>query len=158
MSGCVKIKTIVLAICLLGVLSTFGRQPYLVCNDYMSPYKAYLHNYPTADSLTVDSILQSGRLVSSYPAFEVVSFTISTVGLCMGGNGVVLVHCDSNNFSDKARYVVKLLRPGNFLFFECIRVKNKAGSYFLLHPFVIKIVASHPSNAIHPSTALRISN
>ena len=136
---CRIIKTILLVLCSLPVLSVSGQQVDSTCTGYSAPYKASLIGLPGANALTKEAILNAGGLQSSHPAFEIVNFTIGSSAGCI----YMTATCNSNLFDEKTIHIIKASRPGDFLLFDCIRVKNKAGRYFILKQFAIKIVAAN---------------
>ncbi|MBO9566842.1 MAG: hypothetical protein J7621_28980 [Niastella sp.] len=109
------------------------------------PYKAIIAG--KTDSITVDAILQAGKVQSSNPAFKVLSFI---VGAVPPGTGCYSeAHCATDTLSPEVIAYIKRMPPRTRLYFDCVRVKNSIGKEYVLKSTMYKICAKLPSLLVH---------
>ena len=105
----------------------------------MAPYFGYFAGLKDRDSLTIQQISGLGPLLCSGSDLEVIGFTLSGWGTCLGGNGIQWRQVIGNRLTKQDLEFIRLYQPGSFLSFENIRVTNKLGRVYFIRLFHIKI-------------------
>jgi hypothetical protein len=85
---------------------------------------AYFPGIQNQDSITVSQLLKTGRLISKNKKFKVSSFTF-----CFDGDEreIYCQNVKSGIFSQEDIAVLRGMKKGDTIIFECILAKNKAG-------------------------------
>jgi len=104
-----------------------------------APYHGYFKGFKNADSLTLQQISELGPLLCSNSQLEVIEFTLTVWGTCLGGIGIQKEVVIANNLTEKSLKLIRLLQPGSFIGFEDIKVRNKTGGIYGIRLFHYKI-------------------
>lgn len=116
------------------------------CPGKEVPYKAQISGQ--TDSITVEALLQAGKIECTNKAFEIVSFTLGVGGNCLVDGFYSEASCPSASFSDQALSLIRRLRSGSRFFLDCVRVKNKVGEVYVLRSSTMRIRSKSPDQLI----------
>ena len=108
---------------------------------YEAPYYGYFNGFKDGDSLTVQQISTLGPMLCSNNNLEVIGFTFSIWGTCIGGMGIQSEEIIGKDLKEKKSKLIPFLRPGAYIGFQNIRVKNKVGSVYHIRLIHFKVRA-----------------
>lgn len=96
------------------------------------PYKVFIAGHPDSTHLTVNQLLQGGRLVTNVNGYEITRFVIGTSVT----RGAVIWCGEISNtgaaFSEEIKSLLRHLKPGHVFLIDAVYAKNQAGQTFCL--------------------------
>jgi hypothetical protein len=104
------------------------------------PYKAQIGRW--SDSITVDAIIQTGKVTCTNQAYQVIGFKFGFTSFPL--QCYAEYNCTSDSLTKATIYNVSKLRPGYRIFLDSVLVRNETGKVYVLQPSEYRICTKLP--------------
>ena len=91
-------------------------------------------------TITVQQLLKIDRITGNFPWLSVNEITVVVSGVCINSTGVNYETCPGNLICEGARELLKMCRPGAFVFIESYNTTNKSGVKLSVSSIMLKVI------------------